>query len=309
MKYFPSFAGYKHFITGHVSRAPVTESFALPPFQTPRANMTISEGIERVLKRLETRGRLGDEDRAAVLAIPLQARMLEPSAYLVREGELPDMCALLLSGFAYRHKVTGDGERQILAVHMPGEFLDLQNSFLEVADHNVQALTRCEVALAPVAALRRLAVDHPAVGRAMWIETLIDGAIFREWIVNVGRRDSISRISHLLCEFALRMQAAGLASDHRYDMPMTQEQIADCTGLTPVHVNRVLKELGRKGLIEREKRSVAILQWDRLQHIGDFNTRYLHLEAGGPTTLARRAIPHRDDALMVLRPQPPEITS
>jgi CRP-like cAMP-binding protein len=248
--------------------------------------MAVTEGIERVLRRLEMRGRLGDEDRAAVRALPFQPRTLEPAGYLVREGEPPEMCCLLLSGFAYRHKVTGEGERQIMSVHMRGEFLDLQNSFLEVADHNVQALTRCEVAMVPVPALRKLASEHPAVARAMWIDTLIDAAIFREWIVNVGRRDSISRISHLLCEFALRLEAAGLATDHRYEMPMTQEQIADCTGLTPVHVNRVLKELGRMGLIDREKRSVAIVEWDRLQQIGDFNTRYLHLEAGGPTNIA-----------------------
>jgi CRP-like cAMP-binding protein len=248
--------------------------------------MTAPEGIERVLRRLETRGLLTDADREAVRTLPLAYRTLEPGTYIVREGEPPEMCALLLRGFAYRHKVTGDGQRQIMSLHMSGEFLDLQNCFLEVADHNVQALTRCEIAAAPVAALRVLAETHPRVGRAMWIETLIDSAIFREWIVNVGRRNSMSRISHLLCEIALRLEAAGLASDHRYEMPMTQEQIADCTGLTPVHVNRVLKELGRLGVIDREKRSVAILDWDRLQHIGDFNTRYLHLENGGPNSLA-----------------------
>jgi CRP-like cAMP-binding protein len=248
--------------------------------------MASSEGIERVLRRLQTRGPLDEADKAAVRALPFTFRTLEPAAYLVREGEPPEMCALLLTGFAYRHKVTGEGARQIMSVHMPGEFLDLQNSFLEVADHNVQALTRCDIAAVPVPALRKLSQEHPRVGRAMWVDTLIDAAIFREWIVNVGRRDSISRIAHLLCEFALRLEAAGLAHNRRYDMPMTQEQIADCTGLTPVHVNRVLKELGRLGLIEREKRSVSIVEWNQLQQIGDFNTRYLHFEEGGPTNLA-----------------------
>ncbi len=251
--------------------------------------MTSLQGVDRILERLEMRGSLGLEDRAAVRALPLICRTLEPASYLVREGEPPEICALLLTGFAYRHKVTGEGERQIMSVHMSGEFLDLQNSFLDVADHNVQALTRCDIATFPVAALRKLAYDHPAVARAMWIETLVDAAIFREWIVNVGRRDAISRISHLLCEFALRLQAAGLAYDCKYEMPMTQEQIADCTGLTPVHVNRVLKELGRLGLIEREKRSVSILHWNRLQEIGDFNTRYLHLEAVVPAGFASAA--------------------
>ncbi len=247
--------------------------------------MTIPPALERVVRRLESRVPLDSEDRAAVIALPLTYRTLEPAAYIVREGEVVEVCVILLTGFAYRHKVTGDGERQIMSVHMPGEFLDLQNCLLGIADHNVQTLTRCDIATVPVAALRDLVDARPRAGRAMWIDTLIDSAIFREWIVNVGRRDSISRLSHLLCEFALRLEAAGLAENRCYELPMTQEQLADCTGLTPVHVNRVLKELGRQGLIERDKRSVRILDWDRLQHIGDFNTRYLHLEAGGPTNL------------------------
>jgi CRP-like cAMP-binding protein len=239
--------------------------------------------LDRVVRRLETRVPLGADDRAAIHALPLQERSMEPSAYMVREGEEVGFCIILLTGFAYRHKITGDGQRQIMAVHMPGEFLDLQNSLLGLADHNVQALTRCEVATVPVGALRKLAQERPQVGRAMWIDTLIDAAIFREWIVNVGRRDALSRISHLLCELALRLEAAGLARDRRYELPMTQEQLADCTGLTPVHVNRVLKELSRQGLLRRDRRLVEIIDWDQLQKIGDFNTRYLHMEVGGPT--------------------------
>lgn len=247
--------------------------------------MRESEGLERVIARLELRGPLDESDRKAIRSLPFSHRTLEPAAYVVREGEPPEMCALLLSGFAFRHKVTGGGQRQIVSIHMAGEFLDLHNSFLEVADHNVQALTRCEIASVAASALRTLIEAHPRVGRALWIETLIDAAIFREWVVNVGRRDSISRIAHLLCELALRLDSAGLAHGGRYDIPLTQEQIADCTGLTPVHVNRVLKELARLGLIERERRSVAILQWPQLREVGDFSARYLHLEHRGVPAL------------------------
>ena len=247
--------------------------------------MATHEGIERVVRRLERRAPLAEQDREAIRGLPFTYRTMEPSSYVVREGDEPKNCVLLLAGFAFRHKVTGSGERQILSLHMSGEFLDLQNSFLGVADHNVQMLTRCEVAMVPVAALQELAETHPLVGRAMWIDTLVDAAVFREWMVNVGRRDSISRISHLLCEYALRLQEAGLGDAHGYLLPMTQEQLADAVGLTPVHVNRVLKELGRRGLIGREKRAVTIVDWPRLQEIGDFNSRYLHLEVGGPTTV------------------------
>jgi len=244
------------------------------------------EEIERALRRLERRRPLTEEGKAAVRALPYAYRTVDSGTYIVREGEPPVHCALLLNGFAYRHKVTGEGARQILALHMAGEFLDLQNSFLAIADHNVQALTRADLAMIPVSALQRLANEHPDVARAMWIDTLIDSAISREWMVNVGRRDSLSRVAHLLCEFALRLDAAGLAKDDRYELPMTQEQLADTTALTPVHINRVLKELGRRGLIDRRKRAVAILDWEGLRNLGDFSARYLHLDEGGPTTLA-----------------------
>jgi CRP-like cAMP-binding protein len=244
------------------------------------------DGIERALRRLARRGPISEEGKAAVHSLPYAYRTVEPGSYIVREGEPPVHCALLLNGFAFRHKVTGDGARQILSVHMAGEFLDLQNSFLAVADHNVQTLTRADLAMIPIAALQRLTSEYPDIARAMWIDTLIDSAIFREWLVNVGRRDSLGRMAHLLCEFALRLEAAGLAKDGAYELPMTQEQLADTTALTPVHVNRVLKELGRLGLIDRKKRAVAIVDWEGLRHVGDFSARYLHLDVGGPTTLA-----------------------
>jgi CRP-like cAMP-binding protein len=245
--------------------------------------MSTNDIVERMIRRLDARVPLSEADREAIRALPFSFRTLDAANYMVREGEPPQVCYLLISGFAYRHKVTGDGERQIIAVHMAGDFLDLQNSMLAVADHNVQALTRCEVAVVPVAALRTLAAEHPTVAMAMWIETLVDAAIFREWIVNVGRRDALSRIGHLLCEFALRLRAAGLADDSgTYELPMTQEQIADTVGLTPVHVNRVLKELGRLELISRDKRAVTIVDWDKLRHVGDFSARYLHMGASVP---------------------------
>ena len=229
-----------------------------------------------LIHRLERRGGLDDSDRRAVEALPHTIRSFAPGAHFVRDGDRPDFCCLLLSGFACRYKITGDGARQIISFHMAGEFVDLQNSLLGVADHSVQALTEAEAAIVPRLALRELALTRPAIGEALWIDTLIDAAIFREWVVNVGRRDSRARIAHLLCELSLRMQAAGLASGHRYQLPMTQEQLADAVGLTSVHVNRVLKQLGDQGLIRRDKRHIVIEDWPRLREVGDFNERYLH---------------------------------
>ncbi len=189
----------------------------------------------------------------------------------------------MLSGYSFRSKVTGSGDRQIVALHMRGEMVDLQNSLLEVADHSVQALTECQVAYIPREEILRVASERPAVGRAMWIDTLVDGSILREWIMNNGRRDSRTRIAHLLFELSLRLKLAGLNDGDDYELPMTQEQLADMTGLTPVHVNRTLKLLKADGLIGREsRRAIHIGDWKKLADAGDFDSNYLHLRKNEP---------------------------
>jgi CRP-like cAMP-binding protein len=233
-----------------------------------------------MIARLDRRSPLGEADRAALLALPFTRKTLAPGSHIVRDGDPPRQCALLLTGFAYRYKITGAGGRQIISIHMPSEFVDLQNALLAVSDHSVQTLTETEVAFVPQQALRELAFTNTAIGRAFWIDTLIDASVFREWVVNVGRRDSRTRVAHLLCEFSLRLESLGLAENHRYELPMTQEQLADAVGLTSVHVNRVLKQLGADGLITRDKRRVTIEDWERLSHVGDFSERYLHHDAG-----------------------------
>jgi CRP-like cAMP-binding protein len=237
--------------------------------------------FEKLVHRLERRSPLGEEDRRALLALPHNVRKLAAGAHIVRDGDPAEHCSLILSGFAYRYKITGEGGRQIISFHVAAEFVDLQNSMLGIADHSVQMLTDAEIALIPASAVQELAMTRPAIARTLWIDTLIDASIFREWVVNVGRRDSRARVAHLLCEFSLRLEAAGLASNHHYELPMTQEQLADAVGLTSVHVNRVLKQLGEEGLISRDRRSIVILDWNRMRHVGDFNERYLHHDAMG----------------------------
>jgi CRP-like cAMP-binding protein len=237
-----------------------------------------TEPLELLLRKLQLHSPLSEEDREAVLALPYSLKTLEPHTYTVREGDPPVACAVLLSGFAYRQKVTADGLRQIVALHIPGEALDFQSLFLDVADHSVQMLTRAEVAFIPRAALQELARTRSGIGHAILVTILVEASIFREWVLNVGRRDSRTRVAHLLCEFAVRLEALGLADEYGYELPMTQEQLADATGLTPVHINRTLKALQAEGLIVRNKRKVSFPDWTRMRSVGDFNQRYLHLE-------------------------------
>jgi len=221
---------------------------------------------------------LSDEDRAALLALPHTLKTIEANRPIVREGDRTSFSCVLLSGFVIRQKTVADGARQIFSIHLAGDIVDLQNAVLRIADNTAQALTRCEVAFIPREAIRRIAMERPAIGESLWYDTLVDGSIFREWIANVGRRDARTRVAHLLCEFALRMQAAGLSGQDSYELPMTQEQLADCTGLTPVHVNRMLMILSEDGLITRSKRSVKINNWYNLATAGDFDRAYLHLD-------------------------------
>lgn len=234
--------------------------------------------LQLLVRRLELRVALSEEDRQAVLALPFKLKTLEASTYITREGDLPTLCGVLVSGFAYRQKLTGDGLRQILSLHIPGEALDFQHLFLNVADHSVQMLTHGEVAFVPVKDMQALARSRTAVGRAILVDILAEASIFREWVLNVGRRDARARLAHVLCEFGRRLEAQGLAGPDGYELPITQEQLADALGLTAVHVNRTLKSLAASGLITRQKRSIRFADWERLREVGDFSQRYLHLE-------------------------------
>jgi CRP-like cAMP-binding protein len=234
--------------------------------------------LAQLLRKLETHAVLGEEDRQAILALPYTLKTLEPHAYIVREGDRPDVTAILASGFALRQKLTGEGTRQIVALHIPGESLDFQNLFLDTADHNLQALTRIQVALVPRSEVQNLVQARPAVARAISVHILVEASIFREWILNVGRRQARGRVAHLLCELAVRLEAQGLTQDYGYELPMTQEQLSDAVGLTPVHVNRTLKQLELEGYLTREKRRVSFPDWRRLREVGDFNQSYLHLQ-------------------------------
>ena len=244
---------------------------------------TNSASLEPLVEKLAYRSDLSAADRAAIMALPFTMRAVERHQFIVRERELATHSCLMLAGFSVRSKLVASGERQIVAIHMKGEMVDLQNSLLKVADHSVQMLTSGKVAMIPREEIIRLTMERPKVAHAMWLETLVDASIFREWIANVGRRDARTRIAHVLCEFAVRLRLAGLGRDSDYELPMTQEQLADTTGLTSVHVNRTLKALEKDGLIDRvNPRAISIGDWRKLAEVGDFDSNYLHLRDNDP---------------------------
>jgi CRP-like cAMP-binding protein len=239
--------------------------------------------LQPMVQKLRYWQDLDAADEAALLRLPHRTKTIERHGYIVRERDRTTHSCVMLSGFAIRHKIVLDGARQIVAIHMRGDLVDLQNSFLTIADHSVQVLTESEVAFIPREEVKQLAFERPRIGMAMWFDTLVDASVFREWIANVGRRDSRTRVAHLLCEFALRLKVAGLGEATDYELPITQEQLADCTGLTSVHVNRTLKLLEQESLITRRtSRTIAIGDWKKLAEVGDFDSTYLHLREDEP---------------------------
>ena len=233
--------------------------------------------LEPFVRDLASRAELTADDRTAILNLPHTIRILNPPAHLFRDGELRSLCAVLVSGLAYRYKMTGAGARQIVAVHIPGEALDLECLFLKEADHGLQVLTQAEVALIPLQAIRTLISEIPSVNHAIIASMLVTASISREWITNNGRRNARARIAHLLCEISIRIDTQLLGRRNGYILSMTQEQIADATGLTSIHVNRMLKSLKSDGLISGRGRYIEIPDWRALRDAGDFTNRYLHI--------------------------------
>jgi CRP-like cAMP-binding protein len=234
------------------------------------------QATERLIRKLQISNALEADDLKAIERLPMIANDLPAHTAIVREGERPVQCCLLIDGFACRSKTTDAGKRQMLSIHISGDIPDLQSLHLHVMDHDLTTLSRCTVAFISHDALRAITRERPVIAAALWRETLIDAAVFREWIVNVGRRAAVNRLAHLLAEIGTRLQAMGYATGNRFELPMTQLDLADALGLTPVHVNRVVQELRRAELLELRKYSVFLPDLPRLKELGDFDDLYLH---------------------------------
>jgi CRP-like cAMP-binding protein len=231
-----------------------------------------------LIAKLESIFSLSDEERQALAALPMQVQGLRADQDIVRQGDRPSRCCLLLEGFACRYSMTDDGKRQIMSFHIPGEMPDLQSLHLKTMDHSLQTITPCKVGFITHETVRDLCNRYPRIGSALWRETLIDGAIFREWMINIGRREAYARACHLLCEMMTRMRAVGLAEDHTCELPITQGELADALSITVVHANRVLQEIRRDKLISLTKKTLKVLDWEGLTRAGEFDPTYLHLE-------------------------------
>lgn len=230
---------------------------------------------------LEAFVRLSQDDRDAIDRLSRAQRDVAPRRDLLREGDQPRCVQLVIDGWACRYKTLPDGRRQIVAFFLPGDFCDLNVYVLKEMDHSVGAITRLRVADIGRDEMEAMTAEHPRITQALWWHGLVHAAIQREWTLNLGQRSAYERIAHLLVELFLRLQLVARTRGDSCDFPLTQNDIADATGLTAVHVNRTLQELRRAGLIVLQGRTLTIPDMAALQNAALFNSNYLHLGREG----------------------------
>jgi CRP-like cAMP-binding protein len=245
-------------------------------------NLQISGGLQMFMERLASRSALTDDEVSALLGLSGQLKEVAARTDFVRFGEPVDHSCLIVKGLAGRFGQNRDGARQITCLHIPGDMADLPSVVSPKSGWGLTALTPTTILRIPHAELRRVAAKHPGIAEAFWRDCVADGSIFSEWVVNVGRRDAISRVAHVFCEMAIRCEQAGQGNRYSFPLPMTQTDLADATGMTGVHVNRTLKELRTRSIAELRAGTVTIRDWDELVRTGDFDAGFMLLDGPAP---------------------------
>jgi CRP-like cAMP-binding protein len=234
--------------------------------------------VSRLIRKLENFAPLPEEERRALLDATSTIRRYAAHEDLIQEGAPTDGVKIILDGLACRYKVLPDGRRQIVAYFVPGDMCDLRVFLLKRMDHSIGTLCPVEAALLPQESLLELTERYPRLTRALWWSTLVEEAITREWIVNVGYRTAFERMAHLFCEIFLRLQAVGLTDENRCDLPLTQTELADTLALSAVHVNRTLMDMRRAHLVTFQGGQLIIHDRQALQSVAGFDPNYLHLD-------------------------------
>jgi CRP-like cAMP-binding protein len=243
--------------------------------------------VGRLICKLEQFTKLSTDDMEALSkAASTKRRTMRPREDIIREGDRPKHVNLILDGWACHYKMLQDGRRQITSFLMAGDICDLRLFILNAMDHSIGALTPVTVAEIPSSTIAALIESHPRLARAFWWASLVEEAILREWITSLGQRQAMERLAHLLCELFIRLRGVGLTNGASCDLPLTQEQLGDATGMSLIHVSRTLRELRESGLIALTTRTLTIPDLQGLMDVALFNVNYLHLDGDGPRRAA-----------------------
>jgi CRP-like cAMP-binding protein len=233
--------------------------------------------MDVLIKKLSRFLPLSSGEARAIQGVPSEVKAYGRGEHLVIEGESPDHSAVLLSGMAFRYRLLANGSRQIMALQVAGDFVDLHSFVLKPMDHSVAVAAPAEVAHVPHKRIAKLLEEFPRLAQAFLWDMALDAATFREWMVGLGRRSAPQQLAHLFCELYYRLEMAGLTRHNSFELPLSQPDLADICGLSSVHVNRSLQGLRREGLIVLERGRLTIPDLGELARAAEFDPAYLHL--------------------------------
>lgn len=228
--------------------------------------------IEMMIRKLRQHSELPDEDVQAVRSIVAPVKNLPADSPIVRERDDSTQCCVILSGFAYRSKVSEDGKRQILSFHIAGDIPDLHGLVLKRMDHDLTTLSKAQVGFIDHDELDGLLRARPTLARALWRESLVDAALFRQWIVNLGTRSASGRMAYLIAELRQRLGTMDMVANEQFDFPVTQSKLADALGLSVVHVNRVLQAFRTQGILDFKRSVVTLGDFEKILELGGFDS-------------------------------------
>jgi len=226
---------------------------------------------------------LTEQERAALDSAVAKIQSVEPRTTIIREGEKTNESTFLIDGFMSRYIDDRKGLRQLVAIHVPGEFVDLHAYPMQSLDHSIETLTPAKIAFVPHKALDSIVEDQPDLARKFWFSTLIDASLHRAWLFRLGRLDAVGRVAHFLSEMNARLEAVGLSDGRRFTLDLTQGDLAEACGLTTVHTNRVMRQLREAELCVFRASVVEIIDRAGLERRGDFDGQYLYLAPSGET--------------------------
>jgi CRP-like cAMP-binding protein len=234
--------------------------------------------VQPLFNKLLNYGELSSDEKQSLEDAVSSVREVLPDHDLVAEGTTPDYSCLLLSGFAGRYNISVEGKRQITALHVAGDFVDLHSFLMKPMDHSIGAIGTCRIATVSHAALARITENHPRLTRLLWLNTLIDAGTHRRWEFILGSLQGHQHLAHLVCEMYLRLAQIGKADkDGSFHLPLTQMILSECLALSPVHTNRVIQKLRGENAISWERDLITIKNWDRLVETGEFDPTYLRM--------------------------------
>jgi CRP-like cAMP-binding protein len=247
---------------------------------------TLSTYAPLLIRHLTLVSSIENDDLASVRDMPIRIATYRQGAAIIRQGDRPTECCVLLDGYLCREKHVVEGGRQILSIHLPGEMPDLQSLYLERMDHGMLALSPCTVAFIPHGAVEKATDDNPRLRAALWRASLVDASIFREWLAGVGARSADQRAAHLLCEVYFRARLRGFTADRAAAVPLTRRDLGEALGVSSVHVSRIVLKLRLMDAISVGRGVIYVKDWPKLKRFSNFDPSYLHLCVPVPADLS-----------------------